>query len=252
MIWALELLAKESGRFTTLTLINTIKHRAPDFPRHQEPQLLERNDYPLPGRYISLAPIRNEGSSAEIVGDIGASSLPSTEQAVLTLKFIFETRPSADQIEKLGKDLNMIMVQDHFAVSRIAWGGLNRHVFGQVIQRLKNLGSRKRTKQPISAAISAISESSESPESVINSWHPSQSPQDQLPVSDEMLRDAYHLGQMYESTRLRIASQSQMLLVGTWATLGLFTARSRGLILLTSLGVALWCIFLTLREGVYT
>ena len=176
--------------------------------------------------------------------DVEPSSLPSTEQAVLTLKFIFETRPSPDQIEKLGKDLNMIMVRNHFAVSRIAWGGLHRHVFGQVIQKLRTLGLRRRTKDSISAAMSAISGSSEPPESVVKSWHISTDPQDQLPLSEEMLRDAYHLGQMYESTRLGIASQSRMLLVSTLATLSIFPAKRRELIFLASLGVALWCILL--------
>lgn len=250
-MWALLQLSKEHGRFDTVELVNKIRHEAPDFPRHQVPLLIERNDTSSTWRHIMLTPFSG-GESSNVTPSKAIRSLASANQESLCLKFIFETRPTPEQIEKLGKDLNIIMVNNHFHVSRIAWGGLHKYIFAQAASKFLTL--RKRPKSSPSITPSESPDPSADP---MASWpmHTSGTTHEELPFSQEMLRDAYHLGQKYESARLGIAYHLRMLLICVWVSIAFLGTslpfKGRGLIFLSSIAIASWCTFLTLKESVY-
>ncbi|KAL9119201.1 MAG: hypothetical protein Q9187_004246 [Circinaria calcarea] len=189
-----------------------------------------------------------KGESPNVTPSKAIRSLASANQESLSLKFIFETRPTPNQIEKLGKDLNIIMMNNHFHVSRIAWGGLHRYIFAQAASKFLTIGLRRRQKSSPSVT------PSESPD-------PSADPMESWPMHtsgtthEEMLRDAYHLGQKYESARLGIAYHLRMLLICVWVSIAFLGTslpfKGRGLIFLSSIAIASWCTFLTLKESVY-
>ena len=253
LIWSLLSLSKEHGRFDTVELVNKIRHKAPDFPRHQVPLLIERNDASSTWRHIMLTPF-SRGESDDITATKAIRSLSSANQESLSLKFIFETRPTPEQIEKLGKDLNIIMMNNHFHVSRIAWGGLHRYIFAQAASKFLTIGLRRRQKSSPSITPSESPDPSADP---MASWstQPSSPTHEEHSFPQEMLRDAYHLGQKYESARLGIMYHLRMLLICVWVSIALLGSslpfKGRGLVFVSSIAIASWCAFLTLKESVY-
>lgn len=252
LIWALCSLSQQP-RFDTVELVNKIRDEAPDFPRHQKPRMIERNDTSSKGRHIMLTPL-SRGDSHEIAPPKAIRPSVSANQESLTLKFIFDTRPTPEQIEKLGENLNSIMMNSHFDVSRIAWGGLHRYILAHAASQFLNLRSRRRLRSSPSITPSGSPDPSADP---LASWpmDASSTTHEELPLSQEMLRDAYQLGKKYESARLGIVYHFRMLFVCVWvsiALLGTFLPfKGRGPIFLSSVAIASWCAFLTLKESVY-
>ncbi|KAL8848727.1 MAG: hypothetical protein Q9221_006271 [Calogaya cf. arnoldii] len=121
LIWALGVLAKESGRFTTSTLANKIRE-APNFPKKQVPILYERNDLASLQRIV-IAPLldRDEASTA-----IPAEMTPHQPWGFLDLRICLKSRPTKTEIGKFGKDVSMIMQITDLKVRRVKWGGLYR------------------------------------------------------------------------------------------------------------------------------
>ncbi|KAF7505934.1 hypothetical protein GJ744_012376 [Endocarpon pusillum] len=63
LIWALRTLCEERGQFITTDLLNTIKKRAPDFPKDQSPVLSDRNRG-SPRERIFLQPLQKNGTES--------------------------------------------------------------------------------------------------------------------------------------------------------------------------------------------
>ena len=126
LIWALKKLSKD-GRFTSSDLLRTIEH-APHFPRDQHP-ILSKPDG-VHKEYIVLEPLSKGGSRSSPYPMLPASeSDHSPPQDILTLRIIFENRPTVEMIEALGERTNDTVAHlstsmDDFQVNRIMWGGL--------------------------------------------------------------------------------------------------------------------------------
>ena len=236
-------------------LVNKIKHEAPDFPKDQEPLLIERNDATNRGPHIVLAQIAKEGSQ-EIATAESLDPFASANQELLSLKFIFETHPTPEMINKLGKILNTVMENNEIRVTRIAWGGLQKSFFAQAATKFKNLSSRHLglRKRPKLSVISTDSESPEPSAELINPY--SAHSNEDMPASAEMVRDAYQLGKAYqrEAARFGIMHHLWMAMVCTWASIGFLSMslpiKGRGMVFLGSLGVASWCVFMTMKESI--
>ena len=121
LIWALKRLVRESWvRFTTTDLLTEIL-KAPNFPEDQKPVLSKRRENPTNER-IMLHPLRPE-SPIDGTSSRGPRH-KRLQQDVVTLKFVFESRPSVEDIHKLGSDLNHVVRNNELHVNRIAWGGI--------------------------------------------------------------------------------------------------------------------------------
>ncbi|KAL8844564.1 MAG: hypothetical protein Q9176_001076 [Flavoplaca citrina] len=124
LIWALGVLAKESGGFTTNTLANKIRE-APNFPKKQVPILTERNELSSLQRIvIHPLPDGNEASTTAPGEDQDMTS--QQPWGFLDLKISLEQCPTKQQIGKFGKDIAMMMQSTDLKVRRVKWGGLCR------------------------------------------------------------------------------------------------------------------------------
>ena len=130
LIWALKKLAKDGGRFTSSDLLRLITKDAPHFPRNQHPVLSKPDGNH--SEFIVIEPLAKKGSKSSSP----LQALVPTNQAghlqpqdVLTLRYVFETRPSVQMIETLGEHTNHIIEKlscsmEDFRVNRIMYGGL--------------------------------------------------------------------------------------------------------------------------------
>lgn len=122
LIWALEALAKQQTKFTIFELWRTIQE-APDFPRDQNPVLLNRCGNAL--QHIVLAPLTETKDCSEVVqiepDDTG-------RQGILTLNFVFQEPPSQYTITQIAHSLDRVKSDE---LHRIVWGGLNSWGGGQ-------------------------------------------------------------------------------------------------------------------------
>ncbi|KAL9038912.1 MAG: hypothetical protein Q9180_002845 [Flavoplaca navasiana] len=124
LIWALGVLAKESGGFTTNTLANKIRE-APNFPKKQVPILTERNELSSLQRIvIHPLPDGNEASTTAPAEDQDMTS--QQPWGFLDLKISLEQCPTKQEIGKFGKDIAMMMQSTELKVRRVKWGGLYR------------------------------------------------------------------------------------------------------------------------------
>ena len=122
LIWALKELAKDkSARFTTVHLLEKIQ-QAPRFPDDQKPVLSKRRENPGNERII-LHPLKL-GSPISSLNPNGTVVRSTPQQDVVTLKFVFESRPSVEDIRNLGSDLNHVVRSHQLHVNRIMWGGI--------------------------------------------------------------------------------------------------------------------------------
>ena len=140
LIWALK--ETRSARFTTLDLLNKVCE-APNFPESQKPNHQRRNNNN--SELIILEPFSDDEPS--LSPDLVAHK-DSSGKEILTLKFVLETRPSAQDVEAFGRDLNSIASKkDHLLINRIMWCSLQaRHseaVFEAATRFLKPLRQRQ-------------------------------------------------------------------------------------------------------------
>ena len=129
LIFSLKKLAKERGRFTSSDLLRSITKDAPYFPKHQDPVLSKRD-----GNYkefIVIEPLAKKGAGSSSPQPL----LPTNQiehsqpQDILTLRVVFENRPTKEMIEALGDHTNHIIEKlslsmEDFRVNRIMYGGL--------------------------------------------------------------------------------------------------------------------------------
>ena len=153
LIWALQQLVNERECFTTQQLMHKIKKDAPEFPRDQTPVLSKRGNQNT-ANCIILQPISRSTEPVPLTRpgrtgsqDTGATEGPTPE--VLTLKFIFKSRPAIPVVQELGKVLMDVMMEHDFKVRRIMWGGLHswaRLSLAEAAQRFM-LGSNHRPRR---------------------------------------------------------------------------------------------------------
>ncbi|KAM0799442.1 hypothetical protein BDR22DRAFT_855393 [Usnea florida] len=124
LIYSLEALEKEKGRFTTVELLNHIKDHAPNFPKNQTPVLSDRKSNGQAGR-IMLHPIRQTPN-----GPISTSSTDECtiqdafKRRTVTLHIDFCDQPSLTDIDTLGTQFNHLFERSSLSVNQIRWGGM--------------------------------------------------------------------------------------------------------------------------------
>ncbi|KAL8732196.1 MAG: hypothetical protein Q9166_002943 [cf. Caloplaca sp. 2 TL-2023] len=124
LIWALDVLAKESGRFTTSTLANKIRE-APNFPKKQVPILIERNDLASLQRIV-IAPL---SKGDEVPNATPAEKCDTTTHqpwGFLDLRISLERRPTRTEVAKFAKDASILMQTTELKGGNVKWGRLYR------------------------------------------------------------------------------------------------------------------------------
>ncbi|KAL8894256.1 MAG: hypothetical protein Q9192_004478 [Flavoplaca navasiana] len=161
LIWALGVLAKESGGFTTNTLANKIRE-APNFPKKQVPILTERNDLSSLQRIvIHPLPDGNEASTTAPAEDQDMTS--QQPWGFLDLKISLEQCPTTHEIGKFGKDIAMMMQSTELKVRRVKWGGLyptgglHSPMVRKVVKTLLHIGRKRRVSSTSQSSPGALS-----------------------------------------------------------------------------------------------
>ena len=117
LIWALHDLAMTRFTFTTSQLLMKISTEAPHFPKTQSPVLYSRGR----DNRIMLRPLPSNEAGPGPPLDAAAIDL---KQEVLTLKFVFDMQPTAEEIKGLAHELNASVRRLNLPMSQIRWGGL--------------------------------------------------------------------------------------------------------------------------------
>ncbi|KAI4270249.1 MAG: hypothetical protein L6R38_007192 [Xanthoria sp. 2 TBL-2021] len=124
LIWALGVLARESDKFTTTTLVNKIRE-APNFPKKQVPILYERTDLSSLQRIV-IAPLLDvEEATAAVPAEEQDTTLHQP-WGFLGLRISLDRRPTKAEIGNFGKDVSMMMQNTELKVRSVKWGGLHR------------------------------------------------------------------------------------------------------------------------------
>lgn len=133
LIFALETLVEEQGRFTTVELREKIKNDAPNFPKNQKPVLSSRKKNGSNSGRIMLHPlekaqsIQENGSAPTLGEDI---DLDIFKRQTVTLHFDFCDKPSHAVVKAFGQNLNQIFETDNLGVNRVRWGGMRQSAAG--------------------------------------------------------------------------------------------------------------------------
>ena len=141
LIFALETLVEEQGRFTTVELRNKIKNDAPNFPKNQNPVLCSRKKCGSSSGRIMLHPLEKaqksqENGSALSLGE--DTDLDIFKRQTVTLHFDFCDKPSHEVVKAFGQELNQIFETDNLGVNRVRWGGMKQSAAGRafgILQR---------------------------------------------------------------------------------------------------------------------
>ena len=146
LIFALEDLVqqKKEGRFTTLELLRTIEHHAPNFPKDQHPGLSDREDPHRPAGRIMLHPLRRHEAMAETPNE--GFEMDSKKHTV-TLHFDFGGKPSKDHLKTLGEALNGIFDRTTLEVHRVRWGGVRASMVARAVRLFQAPVRRRRASQ---------------------------------------------------------------------------------------------------------
>ena len=257
LIWALEALVVSEGRFTTQQLVSKIKN-SPGLPSGQKPVLSKRSSRVAPS-FIMLEPISKDPKRQELVRARSSSNNHDSGAAVLlTLKFMFDTRPSDKQVEVLGRALNEIMEGSahDLRVSRIMWGGLSswpRSIMAEAAQRFNLFGLHRRHRRHQSGG---SSNSLLSPYDHSYSRHRRGvfSSHNALFIPKKTIHDAYHENLAHENGDHGVVHHGTMFFLAFWAAaislVAFLPDKGRGIIGLrgavsvASLGVILFYAFL--------
>ena len=124
LIYSLEALEKEKGRFTTVELLNHIIHHAPNFPKNQTPVLSNRKGNDQAGRIMlhSIREIPNGQKSASSTDECTIQD--AFKRRTVTLHIDFRDQPSLTDIETLGTQFNYLFERSSLSVNLIRWGGM--------------------------------------------------------------------------------------------------------------------------------
>ena len=143
LIFALRNLVREKpeGRFTTVEILDTIRTKAPMFPKGQTPILSDR-EKDIPAGRIMLHPLKKLGLDAPPSPSTPLS--PGIGGVTITLQLDFPEKPSLEDIEKLGLGMNSIFDYNNLGVSRIRWGGMRHDVSARSVKMFQNLLQRTR------------------------------------------------------------------------------------------------------------
>lgn len=141
LIFALEDLVKEKGRFTTVELLNKIKNDAPNFPRDQTPVLSDRKDEVQAGR-IMLHPLPKvqETGLWTAFSPENYTNLDAFKRQTVTLHLDFCQKPSLESVGILGSQLNHIFERYNLGVDRVHWGGMKRSVAARAFEKFRQAG----------------------------------------------------------------------------------------------------------------
>ena len=124
LIYSLEALEKEKGRFTTVELLNHIIHHAPNFPKDQTPVLSNRKGNDQAGR-IMLHPIRQTPNGPKSASSTDERTIQDAfKRRTVTLHIDFRDQPSLTDIETLGTQFNHLFERSSLSVNQIRWGGM--------------------------------------------------------------------------------------------------------------------------------
>ena len=143
LIYSLEALEKEKGRFTTVELLNHIILHAPNFPKDQTPVLSNRKGNDQAGR-IMLHPIHQTPN--------GPKSALSTEECTIqdafkrrtvTLHIDFCDQPSLSDIATLGSQFNHLFERSSLSVNQIRWGGMQGSAALRALGSFRAAGSKR-------------------------------------------------------------------------------------------------------------
>ena len=155
LIWALKALAKDPSRFTTSQLAKKI-NTAPGFPESQTP-ILSYRPWHNPMERIVLQPLLKAKDSLEEASTNGTAQREITQQDVVTIKIIFETRPEAEQIKKIGEHLCNVVHVHKMHVNRIKWGGIEPDMVRRAVSHFQARRRGKSVAKSISKPASASS-----------------------------------------------------------------------------------------------
>ena len=145
LIYALEALVKEKGRFTTVELLRKITKDAPHFPKDQKPVLSDRREDELPGR-IMLHPLKGdqEGSERTALTPDNGNDFDTFKRRIVTLHFDFANKPSPTDIECLGNQLNKTFERHALGVNGVRWGGMKQSAAARALRSLQAGPKRRR------------------------------------------------------------------------------------------------------------
>lgn len=162
LIWALKELAQGGGRFTTTRLLERVRS-APDFPSDQEPVLSSRRENHTNERIV-IHPLSDSTKSQELTLHTNGTIKKSiAQQEILTLKFVFDARPSEKDIRQLGKNLNHVVYRNELNVNRVVWGGIRPHANDAVFAAISSFKARRKINhsaptEPLQAATANLAE----------------------------------------------------------------------------------------------
>ena len=148
LIFALETLVEEQGRFTTVELLRKIKNDAPSFPKDQNPVLSSRKKNGSSSGRIMLHPLEKaqriqENGSALSSGE--DTELDIFKRQTMTLHFDFCDKPSHAKVKALGQHLNHVFETDNLGVNRVRWGGMKQSAAGRAFGILQRSLHRRRS-----------------------------------------------------------------------------------------------------------
>ena len=231
LIWALRVLAKESGRFTTSTLANKVRE-APNFPRTQVPILYERNDLAFLQRIV-IAPLLNGDGASTASPAENKDTVPHQPWGFLELRISLEKRPTKAEIREFAKGVSLMVQTIDLEVRHVKWGGLYRSLSTDVLHlpMIRNavrtlLHEGRKHHRASSTSLSAPSNQSSpgalSPEDAIHILDPAQSRSARklfavdLSARDSLGRAVYHFEMGFRSVVDFVASIPYISLPEGW------------------------------------
>jgi hypothetical protein len=152
LIWALKNFARQEDlgarSFTTSQLAHELI-KAPHFPEHQAPSLLERNAYSV--KRIVLAPFPREGEQG-YKGGPKLSETPPKEplpkrKTHIELRYVFDQHPTQEEIKALQQSVKYMKQTNQTSLARVVWGGLHHshwNVALSAARRFKSLSASGR------------------------------------------------------------------------------------------------------------
>ena len=143
LIFALKTLVKEKpeGCFTTVELRDKIREKAPKFPTTQCPVLCDRVKNTSAGG-IMLHPLNK--SSLDAPPSPRPPLSPALEGKTVTFHMDFSRKPSLEDIETLGSQMNKIFEHHSLGVTRIRWGGMRHNASSHSLRVFQRILIRQR------------------------------------------------------------------------------------------------------------
>ena len=143
LVYALKALVeeKEEGRFTTVELRDKIKEKAPKFPMNQCPVLSDRVKNTSAGR-IMLHPLNKPSLDAPPSPRPPLS--PGLEGKTVTFLMDFSRKPSLEDIDTLGNQMNNMFEHHNLGVTRVRWGGMRHNASSHSLRVFQGILNRHR------------------------------------------------------------------------------------------------------------